>query len=250
MIEWEKHTWMEIEKAIRKTRAAILPVGSIEQHGPHLPLACDTIGAYKLSLEIARRLKDKILVLPPIYYGVSEHHMDFPGTITLRPETLISLVFDIAESLRRHGMVRLIIINGHGGNTSALLLVIRSIREKLGMEVVLINPWELIKDVIEQVIESKIWGHACEFETSLAYIEMPELIRVDKIIDPEIRTPHPYAAIWERNIVHFPWRTKDFTNTGSIGFPSKATREKGEKLWSAIVERVLGFVRDFIGEDK
>ena len=172
--------------------------------------------------------------------------MDFPGTITLQPETLISLTYDIAKSLKRNRIEKLVIVNGHGGNIPALSIVIRKIREELGLDVVLINPWELINDVIQEVIESKVWGHACEFETSLAYIEMPELIRKDKIVDPKIKTPHPYMAIWERNMVHTPWRTKDFTNTGSIGFPSKATREKGEKLWNAMLERVLEFIKAFI----
>ena len=179
MIEWEKFTWVEIKDSLPRIKAVILPVGSIEQHGPHLPLACDSLGAYKLSKEVAEKLNGEVLVLPPIFYGVSEHHMDFPGTITVRSETLISIIYDIAESIKRTGISKLIIINGHGGNIPALSIAIRKIQTDLGITVVLINPWELISDVIQEVIESDVWGHACEFETSLALIEMPELVRKD-----------------------------------------------------------------------
>ena len=246
MIRWEEHTWPEIEDMLSRLKAVIVPVGSIEQHGPHLPLACDTIGAYKLSLEVAKRFDESILVLPPIYYGVSEHHMDFPGTITISPSTLIALLCEICRSLRRHGVRKVIIINGHGGNVPALSIAMRRIREEEGIEAVLINPWELIGDVIEETIESDVWGHACEFETSLALVQMPELVRAEKIVDPEIRKLPKYVAIWSKQKIHTAWRTKEITNTGSIGYPSRASKEKGEKLWSAIVERVVDAIRAFI----
>jgi len=245
-MKWEELTWVDIGDMIKKIATVILPVGSVEQHGPHLPLACDTIGAYMFSLEIAKHFDGKILVLPPIYYGVSEHHMDFPGTITVSPETLIRLVVEIAESLSRHGVKRLIIINGHGGNTDALNIAIRRIHTQLHMNVSLINPWELISDVIEETLESDVYGHACEFETSLAFVEMPELVRVDRIKDPKIRSIGRYFDIWGKNRAHTPWRTKDFTDTGSIGYPSKATKEKGMKLWKSMLERTIEFIRRFI----
>ncbi len=246
MIEWEKYTWIEIKEKLKKIKAVILPVGSIEQHGPHLPLACDTLGAIKLSIAVAERLEEHVLILPPIYFGVSEHHMDFPGTITLSPETLISLVYDIANSLHRHSVGKMIIINGHGGNISPLSIAIRKIKSEIGIDVALVNPWELIKDVISKTIESDVWGHACEFETSLAFVEMPELIRREKIRDPKIKEPAPYTAIWGENRVVTPWRTIEFTDTGSIGYPTRASKEKGEKLWNAMVDRVSEFIKGFI----
>jgi len=247
MIHWEDYTWDEIEKLIPKLKAVILPVGSCEQHSLHLPLGTDTFSVIKLSEDIAKELEGQVLVLPPIWYGVSPHHMNFPGTITISPETLMALVYEIAESLYRHGVERMIIINGHGGNIDALKLVIRRISDDLGMKVVLINPWELISDVIEKVVESKIWGHACEFETSTALIEIPDKVRVNKIRKPNIRIPKiPYMALWEKNKVITPWNTDDFTDTGAIGDPTKASKEKGEKLYKAMFERTLDFIKKFI----
>ena len=246
MIEWGKHTWTEIKNNLERIKAVILPVGSTEQHGPHLPLTCDSIFATQMSLEVAKHFNGSILVLPPIYYGVSEHHMDFSGTITISNDTLISLVYEIARSVWQFGVKKFIIINGHGGNKNALSIAIRKIREEIGMDAVLINPYELINDVIAETIESRVWGHACEFETSVALIKMPELIRRDKIIDPKIKETISYTSIWEKNIVITPWRTSDFTDTGSIGYPTKATKEKGEKLWTAMLSRVVEFIEEFI----
>jgi len=243
MIFWEKNTWPEIKDKLTKIKAVILPIGSIEQHGPHLPLACDTIGAYKLSQSIASELKENVLVLPPIYYGVSEHHMDFPGTITISTDTLISIVYEIASSLRRFDIKKIIIINGHGGNIPALNIAIRKINENLHMQAILINPWELITDVTEKVLETKIWGHACEFETSIALRIIPEKVVRDKIVDPELNIK-AHERI-EKFI--YPWHTKEITNTGSIGYPSKASYEKGERLYNEMLRKTIEHIKNFIG---
>ena len=111
----------------------------------------------------------------------------------------------------------------------------------------LVNPWELIGDVIKELLESKVWGHACEFETSVAMVEIPDKVRIEKIKKPKIKEPKvTYFAIWEQVKVIIPWNTDEFTDTGSIGDPTKATREKGEKLFNAMYERTLDFIKKFI----
>jgi len=173
--------------------------------------------------------------------------MNFPGTITLSSETLISLVFDIAKSLKHHGVKKLIIINGHGGNTAPLTLALRKIREEIGLETVLVNPWELIRDVIMETLESSVWGHACEFETSEALVIIPDKVRINKIKKPELKEQKaPYMALWEKTKVVWPWNTDELTSTGSIGDPTKASREKGEKLFNAMLERTLEFITKFL----
>ncbi len=246
VFEWELHSWDEIRDLIPRLRAVILPVGSVEQHSYHLSLATDTVGAYRISKEVAKHFGGSILVLPPIYYGVSEHHMDFPGTITISSETLLRLVCEIADSLKRHGIRTLIIINGHGGNIGVLSEAVRKLRFEYGMNALLINPWELILDVIEETLESDVWGHACEFETSVALVENPKLVRLDKIVDPKLRRLGKYFDLKSKNRVVYPWRTKDFTDTGALGYPSKASKEKGEKLFSAMVERTVEAIEEFL----
>jgi len=173
--------------------------------------------------------------------------MNFKGTITIEPNTLLSIVRDIAICLDKHGLQKLIIINGHGGNIPTLNLALREIRERTKLDAVLINPWELISDVIKDVLESEIWGHACEFETSIALVIIPDKVRREKIINPMIKEPKmKYAALWSPIKISTAWNTDEFTNTGSIGDPTKANEQKGEKLWNAMVERTLDVVKSFI----
>ncbi len=249
MIYWHDLTWEEIKERLREIKAVLLPIGSCEQHGPHLPLGTDTYSVIILSERLAENLKGKVYILPPIWYGISPHHMKFPGTITISPQTLANFVFDIASSLKYHGIQKLVIINGHGGNIPTLTDVLRRIRDELGIEVALVNPWILIGDIIQKVLETDIWGHACEFETSTALVEIPDKIRIDKIRKPTLKIPSVrHIAVWEKNRVITPWNTDEFTDTGSIGDPTKASREKGEILFNAMLERTLEFIKDFIGE--
>jgi len=251
MVYWYDLTWDEVKEKLPNIGTVILPVGSCEQHSLHLPLGTDTYSAIHLSEKVAEALKGKVYVLPPIWYGISPHHMNFPGTITLSEDTLISLVLDIAYSLKQHGIEKLVIINGHGGNIPALTIALREIRDGLGMKAALINPWLFISDITEKVLESKIWGHAGEFETSTAFVDMPGKVRVSKIKKPVIKEPKtPYTAIWEKDKVITPWNTDEFTDTGAIGDPTKASKEKGEKLFNAMLERTIKFIKSFIEEEE
>ncbi|MEM2102567.1 MAG: creatininase family protein, partial [Candidatus Bathyarchaeia archaeon] len=111
--------WPDVQEFLANHNVAIVPVGSNEQHGPHLPLDTDAYDAFWLSLKAAEKA-GCALVAPPIYYGVSMHHMDFPGTVTLSPHTLEKLAYEVATSLVRHGFRKIVFENGHGGNTQAL----------------------------------------------------------------------------------------------------------------------------------
>ncbi|MCR8433462.1 MAG: creatininase family protein [Candidatus Korarchaeota archaeon] len=246
MHEWGFCSWDEIKNAIPRLRAAILPIGSTEQHAYHLPLITDTISAYKFSLEVAKNFGGSILVLPPVYYGVSEHHMDFPGTITISSETLIRLVCEIANSLAKHGVRAIIIINGHGGNTNALSEAVRKLKFEYKINALLINPWELINDTVKEILESDVWGHACEFETSIMLFEEPNLVRLNKVIDPKLRHLGKHLDFRSKSRAIYPWRTIEFTDTGALGYPSRASREKGERLFSAMLKQTIEAIEEFL----
>ncbi len=117
---WEDVGWPDLEEFLRTDDRAIVPVGSCEQHGRHLSFATD----YLIPTEIARRVsaRTRVPVTPPLCFGMSIHHMDFPGSITLSPDTFTAVVRDIVESLHRHGFRRLLILNGHGGNIATLAI--------------------------------------------------------------------------------------------------------------------------------
>lgn len=239
-------SWPEAGEAFKAVDLAIIPTGSIEQHGPHLPLINDYALAEAIARAAAESSEAKVLIAPALMAGVSPHHMNFPGTIALRPETFISVLYDVAHSLKRHGLRRLIILNGHGGNTPAIQLLLRRLRDELGIEAVAINYWLLIPDISREVIESKIGGHAGEFETSVALIVHPEKVRKDKIGEPNLkRIPLPYSNPGDEARVLMPVNWEEYTENGVLGFPSLASEDKGKKLFEAIVSRVKEFIEEF-----
>src|SRR5947209_19534890 len=114
---YNRLTWPELTHAIAPQKLALLPPGSTEQHGPHLPLDVDVFLCESVCLEVGRRAADKVLVLPPIAYGLNLHHIDFPGTIHIEPETFIAFCFDITKSVAYHGFQKILLATGHGSNT-------------------------------------------------------------------------------------------------------------------------------------
>ena len=118
-------TWPEINEAIGQQKLVLLPTGSTEQHGRHLPLDTDVFLAESVCLEVARRAKGKVLVLPPISYGLNLHHIDFPGTIHINPENFIAFCVDITKSVAYHGFEKILLVNGHGSNAPLIDLIAR-----------------------------------------------------------------------------------------------------------------------------
>ena len=109
-------TWPEVEARLLRSRAIVVPIGSTEQHGPHLPLDVDVFLCESVCLEVGRRIPDKVLVLPPISYGLNLHHIDFPGTIHIEPDVFIAFCLNITKSVAYHGFEKILIVNGHGSN--------------------------------------------------------------------------------------------------------------------------------------
>ncbi len=117
-----KMTWPEVEEILKETDIALVPIGAIEQHGPALPVDNDAHIATEFTTRVAERIwsKQKVVVIPTISFGFSPHHMQFKGTITLSESTLANMIVDVCKSLEHHGFKRIILINGHGGNTTAI----------------------------------------------------------------------------------------------------------------------------------
>ena len=122
---YNRLTWAEMNDAIAMQKVVILPTGSTEQHGRHLPIDVDEFLCESVCLEAGRRAPDKILVLPPISYGLNLHHIDFPGTIHIEPEVFIAFGLNITKSVAYHGFKKILIINGHGSNTPLIDLIAR-----------------------------------------------------------------------------------------------------------------------------
>src|SRR6266542_2983292 len=128
-------TWPEARDALAAARVVIIPTGSTEQHGPGMTLSTDITMATVMSVRVARRLFPRALVAPSLPFGLSPHHMRFPGTITLQPDTFAAVLLDVIRSLKQHGATRFMLLNGHGGNQAILSVVATRARHELDVRV-------------------------------------------------------------------------------------------------------------------
>jgi creatinine amidohydrolase len=243
--ELARLTWQEAEQALRGAKLALVPVGSLEQHGPHLALDTDTAVAQALADRLQSDLGDDAVLCPPVTYGLSEHHMAFPGTMTLRPDTLIAVFGDLIESLAVWNLRRVLVINGHGGNIDALRLVSRNARRDQGSLVAAIMWAVLAAPEIAARAQSPQYGHACEIETSVAMDLIPDRVRPDLIAGPGRRRSADSFTDPPRNLVDQAVWMEEWTDDGALGDPSLASAAMGKELVEVIYERALGFARRF-----
>ncbi len=242
-------TWKEVEKRQIVSPLVIVPVGSCEQHGPALTLETDSVRAEKLALMVAERLEPLALVTPVVSVGVSEHHMGFPGTLTLNPETFINVVFELVESLVRHGWRRIFVLTGHGGNEAALgVLSTRIMREipDLGFAWSGISP--LVAEISAQHAVSTVRGHCCENETSQTMYLSPESVRVDQIEEGASSNDKlTKIAAFARSVrgVHYPLTYDRVTSNGALGDARIASEGLGRVLVEAAADRLVGFLKLF-----
>ena len=141
---YEKLTWPEINQAVQATKVVVVPIGSIEQHGPHLPLDVDVVCPVGVAHHAARLIPDQVLIMPPIIHGYTAHVMDFPGTINIHYEHFIRMVMDVGKSLAYHGFKKIILLNGHGSNWPNLDLASRRINLETDAECSAVCWWSLI----------------------------------------------------------------------------------------------------------
>jgi creatinine amidohydrolase len=252
---YQHYTWQELSKLVPQQPVVVLPVGSVEDHGLHLPLDTDNFLIQSIVEEAARRLDGEMLLLPPVPYGFETHHMDFPGTIDIRIENMLNFVLDITRSVARHGFKRILLADGHGSNMPILDLVARrTILETDALCGAFIWP-SLAKETIEQIRESERPGgmaHACELETSVYLHLDPSRVQMEKA-KKEIGMS-PTRFIWMDLMMSSPVLLMDrwtrFSKTGVAGDPTLATAEKGKKVFEAVVTALMDFVREFKNYDR
>ena len=250
-MRFEELTSPEIGALDRDKTVLLLPIGSVEQHGHHMPIGTDTILAESLCLAAAERLSPDVLVLPPPWYGYSPHHMRFPGTVTLRPETLLALGADIVGSLVQHGFRRIAIVNGHGGNANLTGTMATSLgHEHYGKaRIAGFTYFQLASAEITNLRKSQKGGtgHACEFETAMMQHLRPSLVRIDRAssIYPETGTPYLSTDLVEGSRVSTYLDFADLSPTGTFGDPALASAEHGERFFAACTEALVDFLQDF-----
>jgi creatinine amidohydrolase len=235
-VDWTHLTGPDIRAvAARGNALAVLPVGSLEQHGPHLPVITDTRTAWEISIRAARLAAEAmpVLVLPGMWTGMSEHHLPFGGTISLSFSEFRGVLAGVARSLRAIGFARLLIVNGHGGNVDPLAVAVRELAVEYGLPMVATTPWFIAADAVaEQMETAKGPQHACEAETSVMLAMVPDLVRTDKLEEAVRQAPPPVSA--RAGFSRFWSFSERAPITGVRGDPRPATAAKGEKMLDAM----------------
>jgi creatinine amidohydrolase len=236
-VDWTRLTGPEIRAlAARGDALAVLPVGSLEQHGPHLPVITDTRTAWEISIRAARIASATmpVLVLPGMWTGMSEHHLPFGGTISLSFAEFRGVLAGVVRSLRAIAFGRLLIVNGHGGNMEPLAVAARELAVEYGLPVVSTTPWFIAAKQVAELMETGSGPqHACEAETSVMLAMAPDLVRTDKLEEAVRQAPPPLGSRRE-GFSRFWSFSERAPVTGVRGDPRPATAAKGEKMLDAM----------------
>jgi creatinine amidohydrolase len=260
----ERMTWQQVDERIAKgVDAVLIPIGTTEQHGPHMPLDTDCFIARSLSVRAAELGEGEglsILVAPTLNVTLSWYHMQFPGSMRLSTTTFLQVFREVCDSLVHHGFENLVAVNGHGGNIAALTVAVNHYFETTGRRVFLAQWWDLASDVLAEVEGPLI--HAEEAETSLA-------LALGQTVHVELATRDAYdrgAAVKEAGL---PWTSlgryemrprgpgvvvpmdmlRDITASGVVGDATKASVETGEQMVSAVVPRIVQVCKDLSGKE-
>jgi creatinine amidohydrolase len=247
-MKWKEMTAVELRALDRKV-PLLLPVAAVEQHGPHLPTATDSMIAEHLCLTAEAELSETVLLLPTVTVGCSGHHLDFGGTLSVDHTTFIAYVSGILDSVAAAGFRDIVIFNSHGGNQAAAQVMV----ESWGMShpkcrVVLLTWWKLAGEALSAITETGPGGvgHAGEFETSLMLAIAPDLVRHDRIEKGGNLPTFPWAESdmirGAQGLLHRPVR--GMTSNGVFGDPTAASAEKGRRIAEAVVDRLKTVIAD------
>jgi len=228
-------TWLEVE-AVSRDVVVLIPTGSCEQHGPHLPLFTDTILATAASRAVERRIPEKVLLTPTLWLGASGHHVAMAGTLSASFPAYIGALQSVVESLIPHGFHKFYVVNGHGGNTDPNGVALRELKSRhvectFGHRGYFAFIGKEMEDIMTGPIRTIM--HACEAEASLMMHISPDLVRIDKLRDDGLA---PVPAV--QGVVH---HFDELSEQGSLGYATLATPEKGRQLFELAV---AGCVRE------
>jgi creatinine amidohydrolase/Fe(II)-dependent formamide hydrolase-like protein len=235
-------SWPEAKKRFKEVDVVLLPVGATEQHGPHLPLDVDSFDAEYLALRVAEECREpRPLVLPLIPYGVSYHHDDFSGTLSVSPETLSRLVHEVGIAVARHGITKLIIINGHGGNAPSLHFAAQMINRDAHIFVA-VDTGETSDSDVESMAHTLSDVHAGEIETSMTLAIRPHLVNMDKASKEVPDFSSRYLDFHSHQSVNWFARTRKISDSGVMGDATRGEQEKGRKMWRVMIDHLVAFV--------
>ncbi len=247
-------TWSEIEQMPDKENVVIIqPLGAIEQHGPHLPIAVDSAISLGVLGKALLQLNDHIpaYALPCLYYGKSNEHSGFPGTITLSTQTLLAVISEMALSIYRSGFRKLVLMNSHGGQPQIMEIAARDLhQEHPDLAVFPLFTWRVPHVVGEMLTpqEQEYGIHAGDAETSIMLSLLPQQVQMDKAVKEYPQGLPENSLLDMEGKLPFAWVTKELSKSGVMGDATVATKEKGDRIleslakgWVQVIEDVYKF---------
>ncbi|MDB5412063.1 MAG: creatininase family protein [Rubritepida sp.] len=245
-LEWLKLTASEVQAEAAADALLIVPVASMEQHGPHLATGVDTVLGGTVALETARLLVEsghRTVVTPVVWTGLAEHHMAFGGTVTLDSATFQAILRGVVKSASRHGFKRVFLMNGHGGNAEAIGTAATDLAVEFGIRVGGGTYWHMVPEVIAPLLDRQpTLMHACEAETSMMMHLAPDSVRPERLAEAHgpasSRVPGQPAGLLMRRSF------REVTESGVVGDARTASAEKGEKLLAAITQKCAELLRN------
>ncbi|MEI8019395.1 MAG: creatininase family protein [Schlesneria sp.] len=239
-------TWPEVN-ALSRDLPVVIPVAALEQHGHHLPVFTDSMLLGEVVRRVSESMKQRVLFTPLMWLGNSHHHMDFSGTMSASPRVYLDLLNDLIENMLAHGFRRIVLLNGHGGNSTpgkqAVFEVRQRHRTRQDLLLLFATYWDHGKpnQARPDLVQTQM-GHACEWETSMIMRLAPQLVK-------DISHVKPVEFGFAFEPAYRGWTTKDRTVPGHIGQPNAATPEKGEALFQTFSAGVIQFLEQVIAWD-
>lgn len=230
-------TWQDVD-AFDRDGVVLIPTGSLEQHGPHLPLITDTRIVTAVAEAVEKELPDQILLTPTLWLGASGHHLAFAGSLSASMAGYLDAVTNVVESLIPHGFQKFYVLNGHGGNTEPNGVTMRELKRRypkltFGHR----GYFDFCVEAIAGVMEgpTKTMRHSCEAEVSLMLHLSPELVRTDKLRDDGLHSEPPVVGV-----IH---TFDEMTEEGSLGYATLGNAGKGKVIFEAAVAGVSAELR-------
>jgi creatinine amidohydrolase len=245
-----QRSWPETRALLKTNEIVLLPVGAHEQHGPGIAMATDTISADGLCRRAAALLGERAAVAPPIPFGVSWHHLHFPGTISLTPQTLTAVLVEIVTSLARHGFPRVAIVNGHGGNSAAIATAVEQCRQTVsGIAVIGLFGYAFIGEQARTLMPEGSMGHGGGDEAAVVYAEAPAYVKPAAFCAPETK---PDAAAFSARLRSYGGVAgayyDEITGNGATGDTRHATPEVGNEILNRAAAELAQVLESFIAQ--
>ena len=239
-------TTSEFASSLPETKVALVPVGATEQHGPNLAMGVDWRIAHAIAQRARAELAHTVVVSPPLPFGLSAHHLDFPGTLSIGPDAFRAVLVDVATSFKRHGIEKLVFVNGHRGNENVLGVLVTELTYDHGIEAASTFWMTQASDVIGRWRRTERWGHACEIETSVAMALAADVVRSEELEAGDLIDDY---GVLEDNYQPFavtvPRSFASRTRNGVFGDATQASVDAGREISDTAVDRTVAFIRDF-----